>query len=87
MAHAKKPWIQERPGLSIHTFSLAPDEAATLRQLSGDASDFLGQSISNSAIVRALLRQIGQQGSAAAEALFLEVERELNAGVKWSRTK
>ncbi len=85
MAHAKKPLIQERPEFFIHTFTLNKDAVEMLTRLSAEASDFLGRSISNSAIVRALLRQIDQHGPPAADALFLQVEKELKDGVMWGK--
>ncbi len=56
-----------------------------LRNLSQDASDFLGRSISRSALIRALIRQVVKPGPLAADALFIEVERELKAGVRWGK--
>jgi len=58
-----------------------------LKRLSQDATDIIGRSISESAIVRALLRQIAKRGSWATDALFLEIEGEMNAGVLWGRMK
>jgi hypothetical protein len=67
------------------TVTLTTEEVDALRQLSQDATDFLGRSISSSAVIRALIRQITKQGPPAADALFLEVERELKAGVQWGK--
>lgn len=72
---------------SIHSVTLSTDEIATLNRLSRDASDFLGRSISSSAIVRALIRQIEKHGPPAADDLFFEVERELKGGVLWGKKK
>ena len=62
---------------------------ATLQRLSRDASDFVGWPISNSAIVRTLVRQVDQQadqhGAPAVETLFLLVDKELKSGVKWGK--
>jgi hypothetical protein len=85
MARAKKPLLQEKPPLAVHTFTLAPDVVKTLQWLSRGASDFLGWPISNSAIVRALVRQAAQLGPSAEEALFRLVEKELKSGVKWGK--
>jgi hypothetical protein len=87
MARTKKSLRQERPALFPHTFTLAPDVVETLQRLCRDASDFLGRSVSSSAIVRALVRQIDQQGPPAADALFLLVEKELKGGVMWGKKK
>jgi hypothetical protein len=87
MARAKKEPPQETPEFSIYTFSLDAKAAESLKQLSQDASDFLGRTVSGSAIVRALIRQVVKQGPPAADALFIEVEREMNAGVLWGSKK
>jgi hypothetical protein len=65
--------------------TLTTEEVDAPRQLSQDVTDFLGRSISSSAVIRALIRQITKQGPPAADALFLEVERELKAGVRWGK--
>ena len=85
MARTKKPPTQEKPQLSIHSVTLSTEESAILHRLSQEATDFLGRSISSSAIVRALLRQINKQGPSAADDLCFEVERELKAGVRWGK--
>lgn len=85
MARAKKPPRKDTPEFSIHTMTLTQEEVDALKRLSRDASDFLGRSISVSAIVRALVRQTLRQGPPGSDALFVEVERELKAGVKWGK--
>lgn len=87
MPRTKKPVAKEKPDFSIHSVTLTPEEMDTLQRLSRDATDFLGRSISVSAIVRALIRQVVKQGPPATDALFLEVERELKAGVLWGKKK
>lgn len=83
MARMKKPPLQEKSQFSIHTISLTSDEVEMLEHLTRDASDFLGRSISSSAIIRALIREVIKQGPSAADALFIEVEKELKSGVMW----
>jgi hypothetical protein len=85
MARAKKPPIHEKPPFSIHTFTLTPDVVEGLQRLSQEATDFLGRSISSSAIVRALVRHMDDQGAPAVAALLRVVEQELKAGVKWGK--
>jgi hypothetical protein len=87
MAQTKKPMTEERPPLSIHSVTLSSGESAILQRLSRDATDFIGRSISGSAVIRALLRQIDKQGPGEADALFIEVERELKTGVLWGKRK
>jgi hemolysin activation/secretion protein len=87
MAHAKIPPREEEPSFPIRTLRLTGDADRALRRLSQDASNFLGRKVSNSAIVRALVRQASRQGPAAADALFLLVEQELKSGVLRGRKK
>ena len=94
MARTKKPPPHEKPqpapssgGFSIHSVTLSAEESAILQRLSQEASDFLGRSISSSAVIRALLRQVEKQGPSAADDLCFEVERELKAGVMWGKQK
>ncbi len=63
----KKP--PARPDL-IRAIALAPDVDTGLQQLSQDASDYIGRTVSSSAIVRALVRYATQQGSPVADAVF-----------------
>jgi len=86
MARMKKE-VEKKPEFSIHTITLTPDVVEALKRLSQEATDFLGRSISNSAIIRALVRQVEKQGPPAIDALFLEVERELKAGVMWGKKR
>ena len=83
MARTKKTPKKQKP--AMHSVSLTPDVVEILWDLSRDAADVLGRAISKSAILRALVRQVRKQGPAAREALFLEIERELNVGVTWGR--
>ena len=87
MARTKKPPTQEKPQFSIHTISLTDGEVKVLGRLNQEASDFLGRTISSSAVIRALLRQIGKQGPAEADALFIEIEEELKAGMRWGKQR
>lgn len=87
MTRMKKPPTPEAPKPAVYSMTLTPDVAKAIEQLSQDATDFLGRKVSGSAIIRALVRQVVQQGPAAADALFLEVERELQAGVRWGGQK
>ena len=87
MARTQKPPSHEKPQFSIHTVALTTEETKALQLLSQGASDFLGRSISNSAVIRALLRQVVKHGPSAADDLFFEVERELKAGVRWGKQR
>lgn len=85
MARIRSAPKKAKPEFTIHSLSLTRDAEGILRRLSSDASDFIGRAVSNSAIVRALLRQIDKQGPPAADALFVEVEKELKSGVMWGK--
>lgn len=87
MPRTKKPLPEEKPDLHVYTFALTPTVAGAIQRLSEDVSDVLGRKVSGSAIVRALVRQVMQQGSAATDALVVEIEKELNAGVLWGGKK
>jgi FixJ family two-component response regulator len=87
MARVKKSVTRERPQISVHSVTLTPDVVEGLEQLSQGAADFLGRSVSSSAVIRALVRQVAKQGPAAIDALFLEIERELKAGVMGKKQK
>jgi hypothetical protein len=87
MTRAKKSTKAEKPAFSIRTINVTDNEVAILNRLSRDATDFLGRTVSSSAIVRALVRQIEKHGPSAADDLFFEVERELKAGTVWGKKK
>lgn len=87
MARTQNPPLQMVSKPAVHTVTLTPDVVEAIQQLSRDASDFLGRKVSGSAIIRALVRQAVKHGAPAAEVLFLEVEKELNAGVLWGSKK
>jgi len=87
MARTKNPSPPAHPPLAVHTVTLADDVVTILKRLSNEASDFLGRSVSSSAIVRALVRQIDHQGPPAQEALFLLVEEEMKDGRLWGKKK
>lgn len=87
MADTKKPPLQKVSKPAVHTVTLTPDVVAAIQQLSRDASDVLGRTVSGSAIIRALVRQCVTQGPDATKRLILEVEQELNAGVRWGKKK
>ena len=82
MACVRKSVTREGPQLSNHSVTLTPDVVEGLDQLSQGASDFLGRSISSSAVIRALVRQVAKQWPGTIDALFLEIERELKADVR-----
>jgi hypothetical protein len=58
-----------------------------LQQLSRDATDFLGRTVSGSAVLRALVRQAAQQGPPERDAFFLLIEQELKSGVTWGKKR
>jgi FixJ family two-component response regulator len=87
MARTRKSVTREGPQLSVHSVTLTLDAVEALEQITQGATDFLGRSISNSAVIRALIRQVAKQGPGAVDALFFEIERELKAGVLWGKRK
>ena len=87
MAREKKPTLHKVQKPAVHTVTLTPDVVEAIERLSSEASASLGRKISGSAILRALVRQAVKQGPPAADALFLEVERELKDGLTWGKKK
>jgi hypothetical protein len=85
MARIKKSPPVE--ALKVVTVKLTPAAEQMLQRISQDASDALGWTISNSAIIRALIRQVSQQGPPAANALFIEVEKEIQSGRVWGKKR
>jgi len=86
MARPKKNPPKEP--LVIHSLTLTPTTAATLRRLSTDAADYIGRTVSESAIVRALLRHVEQYPASWVQArIFPFVEKELDSGVMWGKKK
>ena len=72
----------------IRTHSLAENDLIILQQLAQDASDYLGWTVSGSALVRALLRHAAQQETAwVREQLFPFIEGEITAGTVWGKKK
>lgn len=70
----------------IRSFALTPAMGETLRRLRQDASDRLGWTVSESAIVRAILRYVEQQPDSWAQShLFPLVEREIAGGMVWGK--
>jgi FixJ family two-component response regulator len=87
MARLKLVPKREQSKMAVHTITLTPDVVEAIHQLSRDATDFLGRTVSGSAIIRALVRHAIQGGPPVADALFIEVEKELQAGVLWGKKK
>jgi hypothetical protein len=83
----KAPEAPPKAPLKVCTVKLTPEVERMLQDLSQGASDFLGWTVSSSAIVRALIRQVSQHGPAAADALFIEVEKEIQSGRVWGSKK
>ena len=74
--------------LQIHSITLTAHDAETLQQLSQEASDALGWTISSSAIVRALLRHVEQQPPAwSSSTLHPLIEQEIAGGTLWGSKK
>jgi hypothetical protein len=86
MARTKKSPPVE--ALKVCTVKLTPAAEQTLRDLSQDASDRLGWSVSSSAVVRALVAYAGQQTPAwASSSLHALIEQEIAQGRVWGKKK
>ena len=86
MARQKKSPPKEP--LKVVTMKLTPVEEHVLQRLSQDASDTLGWTVSSSVVVRALIRQAGQQPAAwAPSTLHPLIEQEIAQGRVWGSKK
>jgi hypothetical protein len=76
------------PRLTIRSLSLVEEDAARLERLAQDASDYIGWTVSSSAIVRVLIRHADRQGGGwLKEHLAPLIEREIREGTVWGRKK
>src|SRR5262245_3176636 len=67
---------------------LLPENDVALKRLSRDASDYIGWTVSSSAIVQALVRYAEQQPPGwTTSQLFPLVEREIASGTMWGSKK
>jgi len=74
--------------IHVSSLSLTPSTQTTLRRLSQDATDVIGRTVSDSALVRALLRYVEQQPlSWVRETLYPYVEMEMTTGTLWGKKK
>jgi hypothetical protein len=73
---------------TIRSLSITPEDAKLLDRFSQNASDYLGWTVSGSAIMRGLLRHADQQGAEwMRENLFPFIEHEIQSGRVWGRKK
>lgn len=74
--------------LKVYSVKLTPTAEQLLRQLSQDASDMLGWTVSNSALLRALLTYVEQQPPAwVSSTLYPLIEQEIARGRVWGKKK
>lgn len=88
MKRVKSTPPKEKPTLYVHTMTLTMADRNILQQLSGGVTDYIGRTVSGSAVVRALLRYAKQQPEVWITAQLCPlVEEELSVGVMWGRKK
>ena len=76
------------PSFLIRTLSLTPEDLQTLDRIAQEASDYIGWTVSGSAIMRGLLRHADQQGRGwIREQLAPLIEDEIQRGTVWGRKK
>jgi hypothetical protein len=86
MARRKKSSFIEP--LKMRSLNLTPATEEVLHELSQEASDALGWTVSHSAILRALLIYVDQQPPEwAAPALYPHIEQEIAHGRVWGKKK
>jgi hypothetical protein len=80
--------IPPKETILVRSHTLPPTTAKALRRLSQDASDYAGWTISNSAIVRGLVRLAAAQGALwQREQLYPFIEQEIQDGTFWGKKK
>lgn len=85
---ASKKTEAKKEAFCIRSFTLTTPTDETLKRLSREASDYLGWTVSSSAIMRALLRYIEEQPSSwAVSQVFPFVEQEISSGIVWGKKK
>jgi hypothetical protein len=88
MARPKKTPSKEKPALYVHTMTLTMADKKILQQLGAEATDYIGRTVSGSAIIRVLLRYAKEQKEPwVVTQLCPLIEQELNAGVMWGKKK
>lgn len=76
------------PSFTIRSLSITTEDTQILDRIAQDASDYLGWTISGSAVVRALLRHAtGQDELWVREQLFPFIENEIQRGTVWGKKK
>lgn len=85
---ARRKRIPQEEPLKVVSVKLTPALEKALQQLSQEASDRLGWTVSNSAMIRGLLEYVRQQTSAwAAMNLHPVIEQEIITGRVWGSKK
>ena len=89
ISHMARPkTLSKKHPLTPRTHSLTKDTNTILQRLSQDASDALGWTVGGSAIVRSLLRYVGQQPTSWVSAtLHPLIEQEIANGTFWGSKK
>lgn len=85
-----KPQRQKPSGspFTIRSLSITPEDNQILERVAQDASDYLGWTVSGSAVVRALLRLADQRKEGwFQEMLFPFIEQEIEGGRVWGKKK
>jgi hypothetical protein len=85
---ATRKSIPHKKSLFIRTHTLTEENERTLQQLSQETSDIIGWTVSNSAVVRALLRHATEQPSSwVSTTLAPLIEQEMQTGIVWGSKK
>jgi hypothetical protein len=83
---ARKTKPKNKPSLVLRSYRADEGVQDTLDSISRDLTDILGHPVSQSAVIRGLIRWAARQEYEwLKEQLSLLVEGELNAGVSWGR--
>ena len=88
MARVKEKPKKETSMFLIRSLTHTYKTEDITRRLAQDATDYIGRTVSNSALIRALIRYADTQGTDWTRyTLFPFIERELESGMVWGKKK
>jgi hypothetical protein len=86
MATRKLP--PKKEALLIRSYALTSVADAALKRISEDATDVIGRAVSESAVIRAMLRYMNRYPFPwVRENLYPCIEEEMERGTTWGKTK
>lgn len=78
----------KKEALVVRSYSLSPVSDTALKRISDDATDVIGRTVSESAVIRAMIRYMNRYPfSWVRENLYPCIEDEIEEGTTWGRKK